>query len=284
MRSHGCRIAVAALALCAALPAVPALAGAETLDVPAASQAATPWTSGGVCSASNSFALTDNLNGQATACALGRHEIAYQAVYLQNASAVGGTALAAYPLVRVRGSVGDRTSLLVDLPSAIAESAQNGRGAFPVTRFGYGLSRMLHEDARSATSIFAEVLPPDSAFAPQHAQSKVALGGVTDLALTPRWTLGLNGGIESTERSGFGLLRPSLGISAAFAANERTQFVAGLGSSVVTRHAVPQSYADIAINQRLSRRTRFVVGLGSTFNAVAGAKAHYLASGFSYRR
>ena len=236
----------------------------------------------GVCSSGNAFVLTDSLGGSVSPCAIEPHKVMIETDYLQNASLIGGTALAAYPLVKVRAGLLPRLQLTVDLPSAIAQSLPDGRGGFPMTHFGYGLSYMVAQSGRSATSIISEVLPPDSRFAPSHVQSRYLVGIASDFAVTRRWTLGLNATGTSSSRSGFDLILPTIAVSSAYDISARTQFVAGIGTRTVTHRSVAQSFGDVGINQVLSKHLIFNVGIGSTFNAVNETKPHYLASGFAY--
>ena len=70
---------------------------------------------------------------------------------------------------------------------------------------------------------------------------------------------------------------------AAYDLRPDVQLSTDLGTRIVTRHAVAQSFGDFAVTRRFDRHLSFTVGLGTTFNAVNDAKAHYLASGFNYR-
>ena len=251
------------------LVVIPGLSSAETIAP-------------GVCASGNAFVLTDSLSGSTSPCAVDPHKVIVETVYLQNASLVGGTALAAYPLVHVRAGIVPRLQLTVDLPSTIAQSLPGGRGAYPSTHLGYGASYMISQTGRSATSITAEVLPPDSHWAPTHVQSRYVFGVASDFVVTRRLTLGINATGTSSAREGFGLILPSVVVSSAYDVGARTQVVAGLGTRTVTHRSVSQSFGDIGVNQVLSKNWIFNVGLGSTFNAVNETKPHYLASGFIY--
>jgi hypothetical protein len=236
-----------------------------------------------LCSGANPMAITDGLNGNPSPCALAPGAFVLEAIYLQNASRTGGTALAAYPLVNVRAGIIRRLQFTFDAPSEIAQSRPGGGGVFPITHLGYGLSYTVAQSSRLATAIVTEVLPPDSRFTAANAQSRYAFGLTSDVALTTKWTLGAAASAISSTRSGFGMLLPSLDVSAGYAPNAHTQFVTGLGSRWVSKHAVAQSFTDVAVNQTLSRTFIFMVGVGTTFNAVGDSKSHYLSAGFAYR-
>jgi hypothetical protein len=255
----------------------PAIAAA---DGPALVAHAAP---SGYCATVNAFAYIDGLNGADAACTLRPGAVILDAVYLQNASRVGGTALAAYPLVRLRVGVAKRLQFDVDAPSAIAQSHPGGGGSFPVTNPGYGITYALAQAQRTATALFADVLPPDWRFAAANAQARYAFGLTTNVAVTHQWTLGATASGTSSQRSGFGMVFPAIDASAGFAPNVNTQVQTDFGERIVTRHAVAQAFGDAAINQVLSKKVVLTVGVGTTFNTVNNSKAHYLASGFMYR-
>jgi hypothetical protein len=237
----------------------------------------------GYCATVNAFAYVDGLNGAGAACTLRPGAVALDAVYLQNASRVGGTALAAYPLVRLRAGIAKRLQFNVDAPSAIAQSHPGGGGSFPVTNPGYGLTYALAQSEHNATALFADVLPPNWRFTAANAQARYAFGLTTDVAITHQWTLGAAASGTSSQRSGFGMVFPAVDASAGYAPSANTQLQTDLGERIVTRHAVPQAFGDAAINQVLGKKVVLTVGVGTTFNAVDNSKAHYLASGFTYR-
>ncbi len=255
----------------------PAAASADTPPLLAAPPA------GGYCASVNAFAYVDGLNGADAACTLHPGAVIVDAVYLQNASRVGGTALAAYPLVRLRAGIARRLQFNLDAPSAIAQSHPGGGGSFPVTNPGYGITYALAGTARNATAVIADVLPPDWRFAPTHGQARYVLGLTTDVAATGKWTFGGTATASSSQRSGFGMVLPAIDASAAYASNAWTQVQTDIGERIVTRHAVPQAFGDASINQVLDKKWLMTVGVGTTFNAVNNSKGHYLASGFMYR-
>jgi hypothetical protein len=236
-----------------------------------------------LCSGTNPFAITAGLNGNPAPCAIAPRSFVIEAIYLQNASRVGGTALAAYPLVSLRAGILPRLQFTFDAPSEIAQSRPGGGGAFPITHLGYGLTYTVAETDRVATALVTEVLPPDSRFTAANAQSRYSFGLASDVSITSKWTLGATGAATSSSRAGFGLLLPSLDVTAGYAPNAHTQFVTGLGTRIVSRRAVSQSFTDVGVNQILDKKLFFMVGLGTTFNAVNSTKPHYLATGFTYR-
>ena len=271
------------MALAAGAAFVPCGASAGGPDVVATALVAAPGATAGYCSTLNAFAYVDGLDGSIAPCALRPGAAIVDAVYLQNASRVGGTALAAYPLVRLRAGLALRLQFTFDAPAAIAQSRPGGGGSFPVTSPGFGLTYTLAESPRGATALSTNVFPPDGRFTPAHLQPRYALGLTNATALSEKWTVGGTASATSSQRTGSGMILPSLAASAAYAPNARTQFQAEIGTRIVTHRAVAQSFGDAAINQVLDKKLLFTVGVGTTFNAVNDAKPHYLASGFMYR-
>ena len=114
-------------------------------------------------SLSPAFTETD-LTGLAAPCSAAPGTLLIETLYFQNASSMGGTALAAYPLVRLRTGLTRRLELVVDPPSQVAESGLRGRGLYPTTLFGYGLNYALTSSGRSASALGVELSPPSSRF------------------------------------------------------------------------------------------------------------------------
>jgi len=237
-----------------------------------------------VCDASRPFASADDLNGFASPCATAPGKIALDAVYLQNASSVGGTALAAFPMMRLRTGLSHRLQVVLDTPSQIAESKPGGGGLWPVSHLGYGIDYMFLQTQRMVVALQTEVLPPATVFAPSQTQSRYQFAVTSDFQITPRLGLGVSAAGTSSGSVGFERVLPALTFRTAYDLSANTQIVTGLGTRIVGRHEVSQSVGNIAVNQRLYKNTLFGVGVGTSFNAVANAKVHYLASGFSFRR
>lgn len=237
-----------------------------------------------ICDASRSFALADDLNGFSSPCATRPGSIAVDAVYLQNASSVGGTALAAFPMVHLRTGVLSRLQLVLDAPSQIAESKPGGGGLWPVSHFGYGLDYTFLQTQRMAIALNTEVLPPATVFAPNQNQSKYQLGLTSDFQLTPRFALGVSASGTSSGTAGLERVLPALAVRTAFDLSRYTQVVASLGTRIAGRREVAQSNGNISLNERLRKNTLLGIGIGTSFNPVANAKVHYLASGLSFLR
>jgi hypothetical protein len=262
-------IAVAA-ALCAAVFLVPAAAGAE-------SAVSNP------CGGANPMLIADDLTGVASPCAVPRGVLFIESEYFQNASRVGGTALAAYPMFRLRTGILDRVEVVVDTPSQIAESGRDGAGLYPSTHLGFGVDYTFVQTGRAAVSLGTEVLPPISQFATTQTQSKYALDLTSGYRLTQAVTLNASLAGESSRTAGFQHIDPITMLGVAYQLNLRTQLSTSVGTRTFGRVSTPQQFGNVALNELLRRNVSFNVGLGTTFNPISNAKAHYLASGVNVR-
>ncbi len=191
---------------------------------------------------------------------------------LPNASRVGGTALAAYPLFRLRTGIVHHLEAVVDLPSQIAESGLNGAGLYPRTQLGYGLSYTAVSNARLAAAFGAEVMPPSSRFTVNETQPRYVIDFTVGYHVLPRATLSAIATGSSSRQVGFNQVNPAAAIRMAYDSSVATQFSTDVGARVVTRHSVAQSYGDVAVSERLRKNMTFAVGLGTTFNPVSNAK------------
>jgi hypothetical protein len=249
---------------------------------PAGAESASPAAvTDGVCASGNPAFTNDDLSGVTAPCATARGDVAVEMLYFQNASRVGGTALAAYPLVRVRTGVVRRLEAVIDAPSQVAESGLNGAGEYPMTHLGYGLNYTALAGSRLAAGFGAEFVPPASLFAVTQAQPKYVFDAIAGYRLSRRATVSALATGASSHSVGFQRIFPSLQLRESYDTSATTQISTDLGERIVTRHERAQAFGDVAINERLRERLEFSVGLGTAFNPINNAKAHYLASGFN---
>jgi hypothetical protein len=234
-----------------------------------------------VCLTQNPAFTTDDLSGIASPCAAAPGALIVETLYYQNASRLGGTALAAYPLFRLRTGILRRLEAVVDAPSQIAMSGLHGIGLYPTTHFGYGLNYTIRANSRMASSVGIEAVPPNSRFSVSETQAKYIVDLTAGYHLNSRSTLSAIATEASSLTVGLQRVQPAAAVRYAYDTGASTQISTDFGARVVARHLVAQSYGDVALNQRLGRNVTFDVGLGTTFNPVSNAKAHYLASGFN---
>ena len=236
-----------------------------------------------VCGTSNPSFTTDDLSGITSPCATAPGSVLIEMLYFQNASRIGGTALAAYPLVRIQTGIVRNLEFVLDTPSQVAMSGEAGAGLYPTTHAGYGLNYTFASNARSAASFGMELVPPSSRFVVDPSQSKYLLTASYGYLIGPRTTLTASATGTLSREVGFNRIKPAATVRLAYDLSPKTQLSGDFGARIVTRGTVAQSYGDVAINQRLHKDVTFAVGLGTTFNSVSNAKAHYLASGFNVK-
>src|SRR5581483_11581783 len=128
-------------------------------------------------------AIANTTHARMTPCLVHRGTVVIETMYYQNASRVGGTALAAYPEATVRIGLGDRVELFVDAPSNVAKSGENGLGVFYFTHPGFGLKAQLSNSSTFASSFSIETRPQ------LHALAHLSLLPMADATLTGSWIL-----------------------------------------------------------------------------------------------
>lgn len=257
--------------------------GLLTLAVGAAPAAAFADPIPSLCEGSNPFIVADDVNGAASPCAVAPRTVQLEGLYYQNASAIGGTALAAYPMLRVRTGVLPRLEFALDAPSQVAESAPRGGGLYPRTHLGYGFDYTLLESPGSALGLATEVLPPASRYTPTQSQPRYFIGLTNDYLVSPKFVLGFVASGTSSGTVGFERVLPGVALRAADQVAPATEFVSTLGTRLIGRHATGQSFTDLSLERALRAHTLFDLGIGTTFNAVSNTKAHYVASGFDFK-
>jgi hypothetical protein len=230
-----------------------------------------------------SFTEDDVSSGFISPCAATPGTLTIETLYYQNASRVGGTALAAYPLVRLRTGLTHHLELVLDPPSQIAESGTGGIGVYPITRFGYGANYTLTSTLNTASGFGLEVQPPNSLFNVNERQSKYIFDYVFGFRITQRVTLSAIATGASSHVVGFGRFTPATALRGAFDADPRTQISTDIGERAVAHGAHAQSFSDLALNQKLRKNINYTLGVGTTFNGFSSiGKAHYLASGVNF--
>jgi hypothetical protein len=226
------------------------------------------------------FTDFDELSGIWSPCITPRKALVAQATYLQNASAVGGTALAAYPMLDVRTGILPNLEFAFHTPSQIAESGPRGIGLYPSTHLGYGLRYGAISSARFALAAVTDILPAMSRFSPNETQPRYVFGFSSVYAVNAKLLLGFASSATSSGKVGFEQILPSQALTSAYMFRPGTQISTDIGNRFPGRRS-PQNFGDIAVNQSLGKTMTFKVGVGTTFNTAMQSKAHYLASGFN---
>jgi len=236
-----------------------------------------------ICAPTNAPVFEDTIGGITSPCATAPGTLVVETTYMQNASQIGGTALATYPTITLRTGIVQNLAFVLDPPSEVAQSGVRGLGVYVPTHLGYGLSYTAAQTGRMALAVFTSVLPPVNRFAPSLTQSRYALGLSSAYTVGSKFNVGFSGQGTSSATRGFGRIQPDGALSAAYDPSAQTQISTDLGTRVSGRKSLSQSYSDVAVDESLAKHFVFKVGIGTTFNPVANAKPHYLASGIDYR-
>jgi len=235
------------------------------------------------CSASPLVEVTTGSGSIASPCIIAPSTFVFESQYYQNASLVGGTALAAYPLLEVRAGISPRIEVDLSPPSQIASSAFGGNEVNPLSRFGYELRYMLMQNTRIAWSVGFGAVPPISAYATDPTQAKYLLTMTDAYRLTRRIVVKAEIAATTAHAAGFGTLLPVTALGVDFTPATNTRLSVDIGSRLVGRRAGAQSFSDIGISHVVFRRFVINAGLGTAFNSVSNAKAHYLSTGLAFR-
>ncbi len=136
---------------------------------------------------------------------------------------------------------------------------------------------------RFAAALGIELLPPNSLFATTQTQARYVIAVSAGYKLTGRAALSAMATAASYSNFGLERIVPALVLRYAYDAGPATQISADLGTRVLARRLVSQNYGDFAVNERLRKNIRFSWASARRFNSVSNTKAHYLASGFTFR-
>jgi hypothetical protein len=239
---------------------------------------------GGSCQNTGLTVVGDGPSDVPSPCTIASRSFLVESLYYQNASRVGGSALAAYPMVRMRAGLTERLEFLIDAPSQAAESGLAGAGVYPKSEPGYGTNYAFAMTDHAVMSLRAEEQPPASRFTPSQKQPKASMDLTTGYRFSDHLMLtALYGASSGRAMYGNQHLFPTSALGLGVLTDARTQFFTDLGMKTTKWHAASQAFGDISAAHLLSQNLAFDVGLGTTFNPVAGTKAHYLAMGVNYR-
>jgi hypothetical protein len=204
-------------------------------------------------------------------------------MYYQNASRVGGTALAGYPLLRARYGVVPNLELFYDAPSELAISS---RGAhYQMAHAGMGLTGNLAQEGDVGFTLTAESRPPLSPLA------NLYVLPLSDVHLTAAWP-DANGSDFAAQIGTLNYIATNRGhrrssVFDAFTATEPvgtgTWFTGELGmQSNATFGSAGTTRGIASVKQSIGANTLFDVDLGTAFNAGGNSKPHYLGAGFTF--
>lgn len=233
--------------------------------------------------------IANTSHARMSPCIARRGQMVIETMYYQNASSVGGSALAAYPEATFRIGISPRVELFVDAPSDVAKSGTHGDGVFYFTHPGFGVKAVLSSSSSFASSISVETSPQ------LHALAHLSLIPVADATVTGAWTPRRSPLVLSAQAGAFWFRQRGMGhqqrTAAIFAVGvtapimRKTWLTLMVRSfSVAAMTSSAQSSGTLSLQHEIGRNVLANLQLGTAFNAAGHSKAHYLGVGFTIRR
>jgi hypothetical protein len=238
------------------------------------------------CAGASVRAVASPTHSRVSPCVVKHRRVAVETTYYQNASKVGGTALAAFPEVRVRYGLVPRAELFYDASSEIAVSGERGSGVYYMTHPGLGARFEVARAGGVLYSLSAEGHPPLSALAnlhlipifDAHAAANWSASGRNDFAAQAGYLNFETAFTRNQRSSAFGAFSATHGL------NGRTWATMELGfQSHATWNARSQTSGIFSLQRSLSETSMMNLELGTAFNAAGNSKPHYLGFGFAVR-
>ncbi len=212
-----------------------------------------------------------------------KHRIAVSTMYYQNASKVGGTALAGYPLLRARYRVAQDAEVFYDAPTELAISSHGAH--YEMAHSGFGAQGTIAQDGDVALMLTAESRPPLSPLA------NLYVLPLADVHLTAAWTT-LNGSNLAAQVGTLNYVATNRGhrrssvfdtLAATAPVAPGTWFAGEVGmQSNATYGSAGETRGIASIKHSLGTNSVFNVDLGTALNAAGGSKPHYLGAGFTF--
>jgi hypothetical protein len=216
-------------------------------------------------------------------CVVKKHRVAVSTMYYQNASRVGGTALAGYPLLRARYGVTQNAEVFYDAPTELAVSSHGAH--YEMAHAGIGAQGTLAQDGNVALLLTAESRPPLSPLA------NLYVLPLADVHLTASWT-GITGTNFAAQVGTLNYIATNRGhrrssmfdtVSATAPIASGTWFAGEVGmQSNATYASAGQTRGIASVKHSIGTNSVFNVDLGTALNASGGSKPHYLGAGFTF--
>jgi hypothetical protein len=211
------------------------------------------------------------------------HRIVASTTYYQNASKVGGTALAGYPLLRAGYGVAQNVEAFFDAPTELAISSHGAH--YEMAHSGIGAQGTIAQDGNIALMLTAESRPPLSPL------SNLYVLPLSDVHLTAAWSdasgsdFAAQVGTLNYIATNRGHRRSSIfdALSAGAPIGQGTWFAGEIGmQSNATYGSAGETRGIASVKRSLGQNLLFDVDLGTTLNAAGGSKPHYLGAGFTF--
>lgn len=247
------------------------------------------------CSDASLLPIVNRPSDAWSPCVVGDDGVLLESGYYQNASSVGGSAIAEYPDAELRVGFARALEVMLDPETQIDRSGNHGKGFFTTSDPGLGLKWQLADQPNGAYDFGAEVNPPETA-ASFPWQPKYRFGLDSSERVTKRWRTDLGLNLVDDGRIDDGRLDDGRDVAALARSTPALRSTAGLGlaasddslfsvelsdQSSVARSLRGQSFGHLAWRQALSRRILVDVEGGQTFNTSAHTRPHYIGAGLS---
>ncbi|MBV8244770.1 MAG: hypothetical protein JOZ38_02505 [Candidatus Eremiobacteraeota bacterium] len=224
-------------------------------------------------------------HGRLNACVVRKGRIVVEMTYYQNASKVGGTALAAYPEMRVRYGIARNIELSFIPPSEIAKSNLAGRGTYMMTKPGFGVKLALGRWRGADLSVAADYRPPMNPLANTLLVPSSAVHVDATWSPAVRALLNAEVGILNYSmrdgRHGSSFLEA---VGFTMPLNRKTAISFDLGTQLKSAcGAGAQNTGVLGLTRMLGAHLLGTFEIGTAFNPSGGSKAHYIAFAFSSR-
>jgi hypothetical protein len=207
-------------------------------------------------------------------------------MYYQNASKVGGTAVAGYPELQARYAVSGALQTFYDAPTELAISAIHG-GRYVMAHPGLGIEDEIAKDGAVTFTLSAQSHPQLTPLA------NLYLIPLSDLHLAATWSnaaqtnFAAEVGTLNFIASNRSRRRSSMfdAVAATKAIAPRTWLTGELGmQSNATYGSAGETRAIASVDRWLGSNALFNIDLGTAFNAMGDSKPHYLGAGFTFLR
>jgi hypothetical protein len=216
-------------------------------------------------------------------CMVKRHHVVVSTMYYQNASKVGGTALAGYPLLRAGYGVASNAEVFYDAPSELAISSHGGH--YEMAHSGIGAQGTIAQAGDMVLMLTAESRPPLSPL------SNLYVLPLSDVHMTAAWTT-LDGSNLAAQVGTLNYIATNRGhrrssifdtFSATAPIASQTWFTGVVGmQSNATWGSAGETRGIASVKHSIGADSVFNVDLGTALNAAGGSKPHYLGAGFTF--
>jgi len=238
-----------------------------------------------VCVQNDLLSIADRGTAGTNPCSVAKHALLLETGYYQNASALGGTQQAAYPLADLRYGLSNRTEIFLDPAARIAKSGLNGLGIYTWSRSGGGIKHELIVRRNTVLAVHAEYTPQSDETASLSTRERYDMGLNDRWSLTPTFSISASvGDIAYTQQTLKKNQQSSLYLRTALRERLSPAFAATVligRDSKIALDARPQTSIGLSLSDRLSPNCLGDADIGTALNGTGNTKAHYIGFGIA---